>query len=118
MSSFSITAPQYTLEDEQRDRALLRPEELQLIEADIFGRSSDRMDDSDGSLQQAEDQLYARLQNTPEENKSAYLEARQKCPDLVEKESAPARFLRCTQNDDEVSWKSDDDFNDRLSFKH
>lgn len=92
MSVLSITAPQFTSEDEQLERDNLTQEEMDAAVHDIYGT---------GTLEETEEmrirgpiELEAALQDIPMEEKEAYLEAVARVPEIVEAESNFLLFLR------------------------
>jgi hypothetical protein len=92
MSVLSITAPQFTAEDEQLERDNVTQEEMDAALHDIYGT---------GTLEETEEmrirgpiELEAALQDIPMEEKEAYLEAVARVPEIVEAESNFLLFLR------------------------
>jgi hypothetical protein len=103
MTGFSFTAPQISEEDEQRERDLLSKEERQKIQNDLYGLSVDLKDETEEMLQSAPRLMQQALMEIPVEEKSEYLEALERCRDLVAKESPPLPFMRCDHYDANVS---------------
>jgi hypothetical protein len=108
MSVLSITAPQFTSEDERLEQETYTPIELDAAQNDILGHTSlkdhnddDYDDDDDDPPLEEEEQehvlqqaLQQALQEIPVEEKDAYLEAMERVPQLVDLESPPHLFLK------------------------
>jgi hypothetical protein len=103
MAGFSFSAPQLSLEDEERERELLSEEERQKIKNDIYGLSVDLEDETEEMRQSAPRLMQRALVEIPVEEKTEYLEAVEKCPQLVAQETPPINFMRCDHYDANVS---------------
>jgi hypothetical protein len=103
MAGFSFSAPQISLEDEERERELLSEEELEEIQNDIYGLSVDLKDETEEMRQSAPRLMQQALVLIPEEEKAEYLEALETCPELVAQETPPLPFMRCDNYDANVS---------------
>jgi hypothetical protein len=103
MSGFSFAAPQISQEDEQRERDLLSEEERQKIQNDLYGLSVDLKDETEEMRQSAPRLMQRALVEIPVEEKSEYLEALERCPELVAQETPPLPFMRCDHYDANVS---------------
>jgi hypothetical protein len=93
MSTFSITSPRITEDDERRERESLTPEEIDELKHDIHGTGFDIVETDDMRLQ-AVVQLDEAIGMIPGTEKVAYLRALEVCPELVRTESESIRFLR------------------------
>jgi hypothetical protein len=99
MSAFSFSAPIVTPDDEQAEREALTEEERQRIRKEVYG-VEDEMEETDSTMvEKAVLLLQEALHDIPDVEKHAYLEALERAPLLVEKESDPIRFLRCEKYD-------------------
>jgi hypothetical protein len=97
MPVFSFTAPHITPEEEQRERQSLTDEMKAELEKDLYGGNSDDAKDIEetkellsAKLQEMEDELSC----IPPHQLSDYTKAKQSCPELIETESNPVKFLR------------------------
>jgi hypothetical protein len=100
MSAFSFSAPIVTPDDEQAEREALTEDERQTIHKEIYGvEDKDEVEETDTMVEKAVLLLQDALQEIPDEEKEAYLEALERAPMLVETESDPVRFLRCEKYD-------------------
>ena len=104
MSTFSITSPRFTEEDNQRELASLTPQELQAIEEDVCGSGTDPLNESEDMKVEGVVQLDEAIDLIPLNEKQAYARALEVCPELVKKESDPVAFLRA---DNFNSWVSE-----------
>ena len=93
MSTFSVTSPRISDDDERRERESLTPEEINEIEQDINGTGFDVVE-TDGMMLQAVIQLDEAIGVIPSADKVDYLRALELCPELVRIESESIRFLR------------------------
>jgi hypothetical protein len=93
MSTFSITSPRITEDDERRERESLTPEEIDELKHDIHGTGFDIVETDDMRLQ-AVVELDEAIGMIPGTEKVAYLRALEVCPELVRTESESIRFLR------------------------
>jgi hypothetical protein len=97
MSGF-LTAPIVTLDDEQAEREALTEDERQTIHKEIYG-VEDEIKETDTMVERAVLILQEALHEIPDEEKQAYLEALERVPLLVERESDPISFIRCEKYD-------------------
>jgi hypothetical protein len=93
MSTFSVTSPRTTEDDERRERESLTPEEVDEIEQDIQGTGFQFVETDEMRLQ-AIIQLDEAIGAIPDTDKVDYLRALELCPELVRTESESIRFLR------------------------
>jgi hypothetical protein len=93
MSTFSVTSPRITEDDDRRERESLTPEEIDEIEQDIHGTGFDVVE-TDKIRLQAVVQLDEAIGTIPGPDKVDYLRALELCPELVRTESESIRFLR------------------------
>jgi hypothetical protein len=113
-ASYSATAPQFLPQQERDERSTLTQEEWDEIHKDIHqgirssrGTSSDSGSDSSQSQAQGTDEeedveqiamscqlLHEAMENLGPLQKGAYLDACEKVPELVQKETNPLSFLR------------------------
>ena len=111
MSVLSITAPQFTVEDERLEQETYTEEELQCAERDLFGipqppseieRIAAASKSANGEVQESEElnnvleEFHQALEDIPFEEKEAYIEALDRVPQLIELESHPITFLKST----------------------
>jgi hypothetical protein len=101
-TAYSFTAPRFTKEDDERERANLTTDEAHQIAIDIHGKHSILAENEELKVR-CRLQLQEAIQGIPEEQKQSYLRAVELCPELVEQESDPLKFLRC---DDYNVWVS------------
>ena len=93
MSVLSITAPQFTVDDELLELSTLEEDELVAAEADIYGTGI--FEETDEMIQLGPEELQHTIINEiPIEEKEAYLEACERCPEIVQSESNYIMFLR------------------------
>jgi len=94
LTSFSHTAPRFTDEDRKREYNLLSEAERRKIDDDRNGTDTHTFglqeEDSQDYVLQMEEELHT----IPSADKEAYTQALIRCPDLVETESKPVKFLR------------------------
>lgn len=102
MQAFSFSAPRFTEEDEIRELAAMTDAEREEVRHDLYGTHVEKEETSE-LLETCLEQFQTCLESIPEEEKQVYLEACRQCPELVETESAPIRFLRSENYDPEVS---------------
>jgi hypothetical protein len=98
MSAFTFTAPTITLQDEMEEREALTEEERNIIHEDLHG-SEQEATETDELLKNGMLLLHEALEAIPEEEKIAYLEALERAPQLVERESKGIIFLRFERYD-------------------
>ena len=98
MAAFSYTAPIFTEKQEREEAASITDEEKKSIRIDVFG--------VDKSIEETEEVLERSLARFAEEidaisddNKKVYMVALQRCPNIVDQESPPIRFLRAENYD-------------------
>lgn len=99
--SFSWSAPQFTKEDERRERESLTEDERSQIQADIFGRGP-TIRETSNLLADRTDRYHNALALLPASEKAAYLIALERCPHLVRTETNPLLFLRADNYNAEV----------------
>jgi hypothetical protein len=93
--SLSATAPQFLPEHEKQERSLLSEEERQQVSDDIHGNVY--YEETEFMRCNGTRLLKEALDMIDVLQKSAYLEACQLVPELVQRESNPVGFLRCEQ---------------------
>jgi hypothetical protein len=98
MSAFTVIAPVVTLEEDQAEREALPEEERQSIRKEVYG-SEVEIKETDAMAEKAVLLLQEALHEIPDVAKQAYLEALERAPLLVERESDPISFLRCEKYD-------------------
>jgi hypothetical protein len=98
MSAFTSSAPLVTTEDEIIEREKLTGDERQIIEDEVYG-TEDIMPETETMLRKGTALMAQALQAIPDIDKQAYLEALERTPKLVQRESDPASFLRCEKYD-------------------
>jgi hypothetical protein len=98
MSAFPFSAPIVTPEEEQAEREALSEEERLRIHNEVYG-SEVEIKETDAMVEKAVLLLQEALNEIPDESKQAYLEALERAPLLVERESEPIAFLRCEKYD-------------------
>ena len=103
MPVLSFTAPVITPEFEQQERAALSQEELQAIDDEMHGRSSNLLPESEEMRQSAAALLHQELLGIPDREKLAYLEALERNADVVDQETDPVAFMRCERYNPGVS---------------
>jgi len=96
MGYVSLTAPRFTEEDERRELANQSLAEQEEIERDVFGHESGFVKDTDLMKAEGTAKLEEAIEMIPAAEKQNYLRALELCPDLVQSESEPVRFLRAT----------------------
>lgn len=98
MSAFTFTAPIITPDDERRERAALPPDILQRYEQEIFGTDKE-VHETQNMVQNGLLLIQGALDGIPLDEKQAYVEALERVPQLVERESPRIAFLRATHYD-------------------
>jgi hypothetical protein len=98
MSAFTFTAPIVTTEDEIIEREALTGDERQRIRDEVYGTEV-IMPETEAMLTEGTALMAQALQAIPETDKLVYLEALDRAPELVRRESDPAAFLRCEKYD-------------------
>jgi hypothetical protein len=99
MSAFTFSAPTITPEDELEEREALTEEERNIIHEDLHGSSEQEVTETDELLKNGIRLLHEALKAIPAEEKIAYLEALERAPQLVERESKGILFLRFERYD-------------------
>jgi hypothetical protein len=113
MSVLSITAPQFTSEDERLEQETYTPEELDAAQKDVSGEISSRekenpeddtpeavpLEQQEQERQVLQQAMQQALQEIPLEEKDAYLEAMERVPQLIDLESPPHLFLKAEQDE-------------------
>jgi hypothetical protein len=97
MSGF-FTAPIVTPEDEKAEREALTEDERHSIDKAVYG-AEDEIAETDAMVEKAVLLLQEALHEIPDVEKQGYLEALERAPLLVERESDAIRFLRCEEYD-------------------
>ena len=92
--SFSFTAPQFTQRQQEAERRGLSEEERQRIEDDAYGTGTEIVE-TEELLEKSLAEFQEQLEVISDHEKTDYEAALERCPNLVETESAPIRFLRC-----------------------
>ena len=92
MSVLSITAPQFTIEDELIERETLDDDELLAATSDMYGNVE--FDETQEMLDIGPIELETAIHDIPIEEKEAYLEACERCPEIIQSESNYIIFLR------------------------
>jgi hypothetical protein len=100
MSAFTFTAPIVTEEEEREERAALTDEERLRLNLDVYG-GEQFVPETEEMLENGVVLLREALQDIPDTEKAAYLEAIEIAPLVVERESNPVAFLRCEKYDAE-----------------
>ena len=95
---FSYTAPEFTEKDLEKVRNLLTDEERHQIDSERNGTCA-ILRESASMIANAEASVDISLHRIDDLSKAAYLEAVQRCPDLVRSESDFLRFLRAENFD-------------------
>jgi hypothetical protein len=91
----------FTKEQEEKERASVTEEENAAAVQDIYG---DRVTDETEKMVNDSLILFAKeLGTIPEEVKIGYLQALERCPEVVEQESSPIRFLRADAFDAQLA---------------
>ena len=94
MPVFSVTAPQLTPEEERQELESLSRETRQQLHDEINGQEQEILETED-LLTERSIQLHQFLDEMPFENKTEYLDAIMRVPELVSNEANPDKFLRC-----------------------
>jgi len=98
MSCFTFTAPLITPEEERLEKAALTDAERQQLHNEVFG-GEQIVHETDKTLRNGTAILNQAISELPTAVKATYLEALERAPELVEKESNPHSFLRCENHD-------------------
>jgi hypothetical protein len=102
--SFSWSAPRVTPEQETLERENLTMAEKAKLVDDIYGCSEQAMEENANMVRDAISDINMHLILIPPEEKEAYLEALERCPDLVTSESSCVTFLRAEHFNPEVGF--------------
>jgi hypothetical protein len=103
MSAFSFTAPFFSEEDEKEERDALTNEERKQVHDDMFGMAATATEETttlrdanenDEKLKRGLVLFWEALEQIPPVDKAAYLEAVERAPDLVARETCPVAFVR------------------------
>lgn len=100
MLAFSISAPQLTEEDQQREVDALTEKERIELEESMNGTA--RFLETDEIARRGLAEFQQEVAMIPTEEKEAYLEALRRAPRIVETETDPIKFLRCEHFDAKV----------------
>lgn len=101
MSVFSFTAPQFTPEMADAERSALSEEERSKLRAEAYGEDGVEVEETPEMVQDALEQFKEHLLQL--EPKDVYNQALERCPWIVQTESAPISFLRAERFNAEVS---------------
>jgi hypothetical protein len=101
IAAISYTAPQFTEDDMRQEEESLSQEERLEIENDVTGKQAIRRETAQ-TVSQGIAELQRALDAININDKQAYLEALENCPDVVRAESDPIRFLRCENYNSQV----------------
>jgi len=93
MQAFSFSAPRFTEEDEIRELAAMTDAERDEVRHDLYGTHTE-IEETDELRENCLQEMQVYLDEIPEAEKKVYLEACRVCPELVQTESAPMRFIR------------------------
>jgi hypothetical protein len=113
-TTFSITAPRFTEEDDRREEESLAPAERAKFQNDIFGTAEDSdVVETSAIRVQAVAEMEEELERIPAHDKREYAQALEVCPELFRQgaEADPLLFLRCEDfqvkvNTDFLNWMS------------
>lgn len=99
MSAFSFTAPSITEEQEEAERQALSEQEKEMLHDDLFGTMKTNPDatlteETEDFRQQALFLFIEALDQIPVLKKTAYLQAVERVPHLVEQETSAIVYLR------------------------
>jgi hypothetical protein len=101
--TMSATAPQFLPEQEKQERATLSQEEIAEIEEDIYYNWIVKFEETPEMKETGVQELQKALDAIAPFEKRALIEACEKVPDLVQRESDPAAFLRSERYNPEVN---------------
>jgi hypothetical protein len=107
MSVFSFTAPHITPEEEQLERDALSETERTQLHTHLFGEEGDVDEEEtlpENSIKNGRELMEQAVQLLPDIVKRDYLAARDRVPQLVERESEPMAFFRREKYDETVSF--------------
>lgn len=94
MPAFSFTAPTVSAEQIAEERKNLAEEERKQLQKDLYGRQEDEVVETDVMIEKGLSVMEDAIAEIPEMEKADYLEALERAPQLVERESNPVAFLR------------------------
>jgi hypothetical protein len=100
--SFTYSAPEMSPEEEREELEQLSTEERQKIKDDMYGRGC--FEESEEMWPSGSSQMKEALHMMPVEEKDAYIEALERCPDVVRVETDAIAFLRADEYCAEVSY--------------
>lgn len=100
MSAFTFTAPIVTEEEERQERAALSEAERNRYDAEVYG-TEELIVETETMLTDGLTRMTAILATLP--NQEDYQEALRRVPELVERESSAAAFLRSTRYDPQAA---------------
>jgi hypothetical protein len=95
---FTFAAPVVTEEQEREEREALTEDERRKVHEDVYG-GEQLVTETDTMLLNGVAMLRDAVLSIPDAEKTAYLEALEIAPLLVERESKPVAFLRCANYD-------------------
>ena len=101
MQAFSFSAPRFTEQDEIRELAAMTDAEREEVRRDLYGTHVEQ-EETDELRERCLQEMQQCLDEIPEAEKQVYLQACQECPELVQTESAPIRFIRSENYQPEV----------------
>jgi len=102
----SFTAPQFSMQDEEKEKDDLSPEVKEALRQDLYGYSAIIRETSE-FLRDGREKMEEFLEHEiPAERKEEYTEALQQAPVIVADESDPVLFLRAEAYDPEAAaWR-------------
>jgi hypothetical protein len=109
MSSYALAfgAPMVTEEEERKEREDLTDDERQILHNDFYGGEEEQLvKETDTMLENGVALLHTVLEQIPDQEKEAYLEALKRSPLLVASESDPTAFLRWENYDARAAARS------------
>ena len=100
----SHTAPQVSLVELDEERKALSNEQVVQADADVQGtHDGSFLVETEDMLKEGSERMQNEIDKMNLEDKQSYLDALQKCPELVERETPFLKFLRATDFDAKVS---------------
>ena len=96
MSAFTFSAPIVSEEEEKAEREALTEEERQQLYDELFGTEKE-IPETDEMRATGTSLMRDAIESMPLEEKSAYMTACERVPELVQSESPCIRFLRATK---------------------
>lgn len=103
--SVSYTAPVITEKEFEQEQQQIDPERASVLEGDLYGTRAIALEPD---LDEALVEMQQALVDLPSEEKESYEMALKEAPSLVEQETAPIIFLRCSKYQPRVSQCVDD----------